>query len=168
MKSTIRKAVYPGTFDPITLGHIDIILRSVEIVDELIIAVASDVIKEPLFSLDQRVDMAIDDLKNRIPATNKIKVVGFKGLLVDFVKSSGSNLIIRGLRAVSDFEYEFQLFAANNMLDRSIETIFLPAKDSTHFISATIVKEIARLGGNVSNFVSPYVALKLIEKYSNG
>lgn len=164
------KAVYPGTFDPITRGHLDIIIRSLAITDKLTIAVAYDVLKAPLFSLEQRVDMVRNDIMSAIDKEsdrNKIGIIGFKGLLIDFVKSQTANLIIRGLRAVSDFEYEFQLFSANYMLDKSIETIFLPAKDSTHFISATIVKEIARLGGDVANFVSPYVAGKLAEKYKN-
>ena len=165
-----RKAIYPGTFDPITRGHLDIILRSVEIVDKLIIAVAYDVIQDTLFSLEERVDMVKNDIRfitDKVPAAGKIEVVGFKGLLVDFTKSKGATLIIRGLRAVSDFEYEFKLFSANHRLNSSIETIFLPAKDSTHFISATIVKEISRLKGDVSSFVSPYVETKLATKFKN-
>jgi pantetheine-phosphate adenylyltransferase len=168
MKHPIRKAIYPGTFDPITLGHLDIILRSLAIVDKLVIAVAYDVVKTPLFSLEQRVDMVHTDIMSVIGKeldTNRVEIIGFKGLLIEFVKSQEANLIIRGLRAVADFEYEFQLFSANYVLDKTIETVFLPAKDSTHFISATIVKEIARLGGNVSNFVSPYVTTKLADKY---
>jgi len=162
-----RKAVYPGTFDPITRGHLDIIIRSAEIVDKLIVAVAYDAIKEPMFSLEERVDMVGNDVLTAIgkDAANKIEVVGFKGLLVKFIKSKGANLIVRGLRAVSDFEYEFQLFSTNAKLDASIETIFLPAKDSTHFISATVVKEIARLNGDISSFVSPYIETKVIEKF---
>jgi pantetheine-phosphate adenylyltransferase len=168
MKPTSRKAVYPGTFDPITRGHLDIILRSAAFVDELIIAVASDVLKEPLFTLEQRVDMVRNDVQTlSSSAANKIEVLGFKGLLVDFAKSKGATLIIRGLRAISDFEYEFQLSAANHTLDNSIETVFLPAKDSTHFISATVVKEIARLKGKTAHFVSPYIEGKLVEKFHN-
>jgi len=167
MKSPNRKAVYPGTFDPITHGHLDIILRSVGVVDELVIAVAHDVIKAPLFSLEERVDMVKNDIRENSLDASKIKVIGFKGLLTKFVKSQNTNLIIRGLRAVSDFEYEFQLFSANSRLDSTIETIFLPAKETTHFISATVVKEIARLKGDVSSFVSPYVRAKLSEKFRN-
>jgi len=162
-----RKAIYPGTFDPITRGHLDITLRSIEIADKLIIAVAHDVMKSPLFSLKERVDMVKNDILNAFNSSvvNKIEIVGFKGLLIDFAKSQKANLIIRGLRAVSDFEYEFKLFSANQALNSKIETIFLPAKDSTHFISATIVKEIARLKGDVSSFVSPYVTKKLAAKF---
>lgn len=163
-----RIAIYPGTFDPITKGHLDIILRSAELVDILVVAVANDTTKAPLFSLDERVSMAKHEILSAVdhePIASKIEVTGFSGLLINFVKSKQSNLIIRGLRAISDFEYEFQLFSANCKLDNSIETIFLPAKDDTHFISATMVKEIARLKGNVSSFVSPYIAAKLAEKF---
>ena len=164
-----RIAVYPGTFDPITRVHLDIIIRTLKIVDKLVIAIAYDVIKAPLFSLNERVDIVKDDILAIVDkeTASKIEIVSFKGLLIDFMKSKGASIIIRGLRAVSDFEYEFQLFSTNCTLDRSIETIFLPAKDSTHFISATVVKEIARLGGNVSSFVSPYVEAKLAKKFKN-
>ena len=162
-----KKAVYPGTFDPITRGHLDVIIRSLKIVDKLVIAIAYDVVKAPLFSLKERVDIVKNDIFSTIDkdVASKIEIVGFKGLLIEFMKSKGSNLIIRGLRAVSDFEYEFQLFSTNSKLDSNIETIFLPAKDSTHFISATVVKEIARLGGDVSSFVSPCVETKLAKKF---
>ena len=162
----IRKAIYPGTFDPITLGHLDIISRSTGIVDELVIAVAQDVLKTPLFSLEERVDMVKNDILTKSLAANKIKIIGFKGLLIDFAKAQKASLIIRGLRAVSDFEYEFKMFSANQRLVSDIETVFLPAKDSTHFISATVVKEIARLKGDVSSFVSSYVKQKLAKKFS--
>ena len=167
-KIASRKAIYPGTFDPITLGHIDIISRSSEIVDELIIAVAQDVLKTPAFSLEERVDMVkntILHMSEKKQIRHKVTVMGFKGLLINFAKLQQASLIIRGLRAVSDFEYEFKLFSANYRLVDYIETIFLPAKDSTHFISATVVKEIARLKGDVSSFVSPYVEKKLSKKF---
>lgn len=163
-----RVAIYPGTFDPITRGHLDIILRSAEIVDELIIAIAHDTVKSTLFSLEDRVDMVKHEILaviDEVPAASKIEITGFKGLLIKFAKSKKANLIIRGLRAISDFEYEFQLFSANHALDKSIETIFLPASGETHFISATIVKEIARLHGDITNFVSKYVESKLANKF---
>jgi pantetheine-phosphate adenylyltransferase len=161
-----RIAVYPGTFDPITKGHLDIITRASKLVDKLVVGVAFDVIKPTLFSFDERVQMAkLEALRRDNVDGNKIEVVGFKGLLIEFVKSCKSNLIVRGLRAVSDFEYEFQLFSSNYRLDRDVETVFLPAKDDTHFISATMVKEIARLKGDVSSFVPEEIRKRLAEKY---
>lgn len=160
--------VYPGTFDPITYGHKDIIIKAFSVVDELVIAVAKDVVKDPLFSLEERLEMinhTIDNIK--IPANKSLKAVSFSGLLIDFVKKQNSHLIIRGLRAVSDFEYEFQMSAMNAKLDDSIQTIFLPATEKTQFIASRIVKEIARLRGDVSGFVSPIVEKKLKAYYNS-
>lgn len=158
-----RIGIYPGTFDPITNGHIDIIKRALAIVDKLIIAVAEDTAKTPIFSLKQRTKMVADDMKSH-KLNGKIVVEPFKGLLVDFAKNQGASVIIRGLRAVSDFEYEFQLAAMNSKLNDSIETVFLPASDNTQFIASRLVKEIARLGGDISPFVSKSVAGNL-KKY---
>ncbi len=154
-------AIYPGTFDPITHGHMDIIKRALKIVDHLIIGVAQDNNKKPLFSLEERSRMA----KNEVFLLNKggktVEVVAFEGLLVDFARKNKSNIIIRGLRAVSDFEYEFQMSGMNSRLDSDIQTIFLPASESTHFIASKLVKEVARLGGNIDEFVSDNVKKEL-------
>jgi len=160
----MKVGVYPGTFDPITKGHTNIILRSLSIVDHLIVGIAKDVVKTPMFSLDERIDMIDNTIKHlNIPDGKNISVESFSGLLVKFVHQKKANLIIRGLRAVSDFEYEFQLSAANARLASDIETILLPATESTHFISSSMVKEIGRLGGDISSFVSTYVHSKIIE-----
>jgi pantetheine-phosphate adenylyltransferase len=156
----LKTAIYPGTFDPITFGHIDIIKRALKIVDRLIVAVAKDTAKNPVFSIEKRVAMVEKELK--IIGQNKVvEVVGFEGLLIDFAKQKGSSLIIRGLRAVSDFEYEFQMSGMNSKLDPKIQTIFLPASESVHFIASKLVKEVSRLGGDVSSFVPKNVEEEL-------
>jgi pantetheine-phosphate adenylyltransferase len=157
-----RIGVYPGTFDPITLGHVDIIKRAVKIVDKLIIAVAVDTAKTPIFSLQERVAMVKADVKT-IDA--KIEVVGFEGLLVNFTKDNNAAIIIRGLRAVSDFEYEFQMSGMNTKMNPEIQTVFLPASESTHFIASRFVKEIVRLGGDVDGLVSKKVKDNLLGYY---
>jgi len=153
-------AIYPGTFDPITFGHLDIIRRASEIVNHLMIAIAKDTAKNPLFSLDERVEMVEQEIK-QFP---NVSVEKFEGLLVDFAAAKNAPIIIRGLRAVSDFEYEFQMFGMNSQLNPKIQTIFLPASEHHHFIASKLVKEVARLGGNIEKFVSPNVAKKLHEK----
>lgn len=158
-----KKAIYPGTFDPITFGHDDIIRRASEIFDDLIIAIAKDNNKNPLFSLDERVEIAKNEISN-MNLSARIHVEAFEGLLVDYAKKAGATVIVRGLRAVSDFEYEFQMFGMNSKLNPDIQTIFLPASENNHFIASKLVKEAARLGGNIEKFVSPYVAQKLYEK----
>lgn len=162
---TQRKGIYPGTFDPITLGHMDIIRRATRIVDHLTIAVAQDSAKTPIFSLEERVEMVRVDVEPLIKQGATIEVCGFEGLLVDFAKEHGAGIIIRGLRAVSDFEFEFQLSGMNSKLNPDIQTVFLPASESTHFVASRLVKEIVRLGGNVSNVVSPSVKARLKEHY---
>ena len=156
-------AIYPGTFDPITFGHLDIIKRASEIVDHLVIAVAKDTAKNPLFTLAERVELVKNEVAN-LGSDTKISVEQFEGLLVDFAAKKGARLIIRGLRAVSDFEYEFQMFGMNAKLNPEIQTIFLPASENNHFIASKFVKEVARLGGDVTNFVSPYVVKQLKAK----
>lgn len=159
-------AIYAGTFDPITMGHIDIIKRAVKIVDKLIIGVAADSSKTPVFSMSQRVELIkfdVASLSNDI--SKKIEVYGFEGLVVNFAKENQANMLVRGLRAVSDFEYEFQMFGMNSKLDQDLQTVFLPASENNHFIASRFVKEIARLGGNVSGMVSNNVAKKLSEYY---
>ncbi len=161
-----RIAVYPGTFDPITLGHLDIIKRAAKIVDKLIIAVARDTAKTPIFSLEERVKMVEADVAHLISKDVKIEVLGFEGLLINFAAENKASIIIRGLRAVSDFEYEFQMSGMNSKMNSEIQTVFLPASESTHFIASRFVKEIARLGGNVDEMVSDKVKKRLKKYYS--
>ena len=158
---TKRVAVYPGTFDPITLGHVDIIRRAAQICDKLIIAVAADTAKTPIFDLKKRENMVREDVKKLVKTACEIEVIAFDGLLVEFARKNKSSIIIRGLRAVSDFEYEFQMTGMNTKLDPEIQTVFLPASESTHFIASRFVKEIARLGGSIDELVSSDVAIEL-------
>jgi len=160
----LKTAIYPGTFDPITFGHLDIIKRALKLVDRLVIAVAKDTSKNPLFSVAQRVELVKQEVAH-LNKDNIIEVVGFEGLLIDFARQKESDIIIRGLRAVSDFEYEFQMFGMNSRLDPTIQTIFLPASESAHFIASRLVKEVARLGGNVSSFVSKNVEQELLKAF---
>ena len=159
------KAVYPGTFDPITNGHIDIIKRAVQIFDNLVIAVAANEDKSPLFSEMERSQMAKNALSPLAEQYN-IEIVNFSGLLVDFAKHLSCKAIIRGLRAVSDFEYEFQMSCMNSRLDNYIQTIFLPASDNAHFISSRFVKQIAKLNGDISSLVPDSIAKVLTAKLS--
>lgn len=156
-----KKAIYPGTFDPITFGHLDIIKRAGQIFDHLVVAVAKDNAKDPLFSLDQRVEMISDEIAH---LNSNIEVIKFEGLLVDFAQKIHAGVIIRGLRAVSDFEYEFQMFGMNSRLNPTIQTVFLPASEHHHFIASRLVKEAARLGGDVSALVPENVAKKLYQQ----
>jgi pantetheine-phosphate adenylyltransferase len=160
---TIR-AVYPGTFDPITNGHDDLIQRASKLFDEVIVAVAHSQAKRPFFSLEERVKLAKDVLK---PYGN-VKVAGFSGLLSEFVKEQGATVILRGLRAVSDFEYEFQLAGMNRRLAPGVETLVLTPSDKYLFLSATIVREIAVLGGDISEFVHPVTAKRMRDKIGRG
>jgi pantetheine-phosphate adenylyltransferase len=151
-----RIGVYPGTFDPVTLGHIDIIRRGVHLVDRLVIGVTTNPSKEPMFSLAERLDMARREISGL--ADGKIEVVEFNSLLMDFAESQGASMIIRGLRAVADFEYEFQMAGMNQQLNDDIETVFLMAAVSLQPIASRLVKEIARYGGSIDKFVTPAVA----------
>jgi pantetheine-phosphate adenylyltransferase len=153
---TIR-AVYPGTFDPITNGHEDLIQRASRLFSEVIVGVAHSQAKRPFFSLDERVDLATEVLS---PYKN-VKVLGFSGLLSEFVREQDAGVILRGLRAVSDFEYEFQLAGMNRRLAPGVETLFLTPSDKYLFLSATIVREIAVLGGDISAFVHPLTAERM-------
>lgn len=161
----MRTAIYPGTFDPITFGHMDIIRRALKVVDKLVIGVALDSAKEPLFDVKTRAAMVEQDIKALGEDAKRIIVKGFSGLLVNFAREEKATLLIRGLRAVSDFEYEFQMASVNNKIAPEIETVFLTASDATHFISSRFVKQIARLGGDVSKFVSPDVAAMMQREY---
>lgn len=155
-------AVYPGTFDPITRGHEDLVRRAVRLFDRVIVAVAESRNKRPFFSMDERVDMAREVLAG-VP---QVRVEGFSGLLIDFVAEQGAIAVLRGLRAASDFEYEFQLAGMNRNLKPDIETLFLTPSDQYMFISASMIREIAQLGGDVTPFVHPLVAQRLSEKIS--
>lgn len=154
------KIVYPGTFDPITRGHEDLVRRAARIFDRVVVAVAASAAKQPFFGLEERLELARSTLGD-VP---NVEVASFSGLLVDFVQEQGTNLVLRGLRAVSDFEYEFQLAGMNRGLSPDLETVFLTPADQYMFISASMVREIARLGGNVEPFVPPTVAERLAEK----
>ncbi len=151
-----RIGVYPGTFDPITLGHLDIIRRGAHLVDRLVIGVTTNPSKEPMFSLPERLEMVRREISD---APGTIEVVEFDSLLMDFAEAQGAAMIIRGLRAVADFEYEFQMAGMNQQLNDQIETIFLMADVSLQPIASRLVKEIARYGGAIDKFVTPAVAV---------
>jgi pantetheine-phosphate adenylyltransferase len=152
-------AIYPGTFDPVTNGHTDLVARAARVFDQVVVAIADSPQKTPLFSLEDRITMARNDLRG----LDNVSVVGFDNLLIEFAREMGANVLVRGLRAVSDFEYEFQLASMNRHLDENIETMFMTPDENYSFISSSLVKEIARLGGDVSSFVSAEVqqALKI-------
>jgi pantetheine-phosphate adenylyltransferase len=154
-----RIAVYPGTFDPITLGHEDIVRRAADLFDEVIVAVADSTNKHTLFSLDERVALAESVFK-----ASNIKVVGFSGLLMQFVQDQDAQMVIRGLRAASDFEYEFQLAGMNRKLYPKLETIFLTPAEQYMFVSSSLVREVATLGGDVNQFLSPTVEAAIFRK----
>ena len=150
----IKIGIYPGTFDPLTTGHMDIVKRSLKIVDNLIIAVANNVNKDSLLNINERIDIINNDINILAGLQSKIKVIELSGLLTNFAELNNATCIIRGLRAVSDFEYEFQMTGMNYQLNPNIETIFLMTSEKNSFISSNFVKEVHKLGGDVSNFVS--------------
>lgn len=162
-----RIAIYPGTFDPITNGHIDIILRASKLVDKLIIGISTAFTKSPLFSIEQRYEM-ISSYITRQGLTKQIEVATFPGLLVNFAHEKGADVIIRGIRAVSDFEYEFQMSCMNSRLAPNIDTILLPASEEHQFVSSRLVKEIASLGGDISSFVMPEIEEKIYNALAKG
>jgi pantetheine-phosphate adenylyltransferase len=149
--------VYPGTFDPLTRGHEDLVRRAARVFDRVVVAVADSEAKHPFFSATERIDMAKEVLR---PLPN-VEVLGFSSLLMDFVRSQGAKIILRGLRAVSDFEYEFQMAGMNRRLYPDVETMFLTPSEQYTFVSATIVREIAKFGGDVTHFVDPIVAQRI-------
>jgi pantetheine-phosphate adenylyltransferase len=162
-----RVGVYPGTFDPITNGHADIILRATKLVDRLVIGVARNIGKGPLFTTEERVQIVREEIDHLADAATRkrVEVRPFENLLMHFAVENGASVIVRGLRAVSDFEFEFQMTGMNNRLNPNVETVFLMASDRYQFISSRFVKEIGLLGGDVSPFVSPRVVARLAERF---
>jgi pantetheine-phosphate adenylyltransferase len=157
----MAKALYPGTFDPVTLGHIDLIERALHLFDEVTVAIATSESKTPLFTLEER----IDHIQRIFEGNKRIKVIGFTGLVVDLAKEEESNILIRGLRAVSDFEYELQLANMNRAMSPDLESIFLTPKANLSFLSSTLVREIASMGGKISSFVDPIIEEALKERF---
>lgn len=158
-----RTAVYPGTFDPITNGHTDLVSRAARVFPKVIIAIAESPNKKPLFSLEERIRLA----QNQMALLDNVEVVGFSNLLVEFVQQIGASIIVRGLRAVSDFEYEFQLASMNRHLAPKVETLFLTPDEDYSFISSSLVKEIARLHGDVSEFVCEEVEQAMTRRFAH-
>jgi pantetheine-phosphate adenylyltransferase len=154
------KAIYPGTFDPLTNGHSDLVIRAAKLFDEVIVAVAANPSKQPMFSLDERVALAQQVFKH---APN-VSVMGFSGLLAEFAREHQAQVLLRGVRAVADFEYEFQLASMNRQLNPDLDSLFMTPSEKNTFISSTLVKEVARHGGDVSRFVAPVVLTALSAK----
>jgi len=153
-------AMYPGTFDPITLGHEDLVRRALRLFDKVVVAIAENPSKEPMFSVQERVQLA----KMTLADLDNVEVTGYSGLTVDFARENNLQVIVRGLRAVSDFEYEFQLASMNRHLTDEVETAFLTPTERFTFISSSLVREIATMGGDVTDFVSPKVKLALLDR----
>ena len=162
MSAEVRRIIYPGTFDPITNGHLDVVSRALQLFDEVVLAIAADSTKKPLFPLEERQELAEKSLAS---LGNRVRVTVFHGLLIDYVEKQNSRAILRGLRAVSDFEFEFQMALMNRKLNDSIETLFLMPRGAYTYLSSTIIKEIGRLGGEVSAFVPPPVQEAMKKKF---
>ena len=158
----MKTAIYPGSFDPVTLGHYDIIERSSKIFDKLIVGVLNNNAKSPLFSVEERVNM-LKDVTSHFP---NVEVQSFAGLLIDFVRSNDANVIVRGLRAITDFEYELQLAQMNRVIAPEIDTLFLTTNLKYAYLSSSMAKEVAMYGGDISSFLSPEIAEKVREKYA--
>ena len=157
----MKRAIYPGSFDPVTYGHIDIIKRASEIFDELIVAVLCNKAKTPLFSVDERVNI-LQEVLHDLP---NIRIVSYEGLLVDFAVANNANVIVRGLRAVTDFEYELQLAQTNNVLNKGVDTVFLTTSLKYAYLSSSTVREVASYGGDIAKFVPPLVEKLTYEKF---
>ncbi len=162
MTASTRVAVYPGTFDPLTNGHIDLVRRAAPLFDRVIVGIAENPAKGPNFSLDERIQLA----RMALTGVSGVEIVGYRNLLAEFVRELGAGVILRGLRAVSDFEYEFQLASMNRHLIPEVETLFLTPAEQWSFISSSLVREVARLGGDISRFVHPAVAQALKRKFA--
>lgn len=160
----MKRAIYPGSFDPVTLGHMDIISRAAKVVDELIVAVLINSAKKPLFSVEERVSM-LEEITRDIP---NVKVKFFDGLLVEYAESEKADFIVRGLRAVTDFEYELQIAQSNHIVNPRVDTLFLTTSLEYAYLSSTIVKEIASYGGDISRFVPEQLMERIYTKYNNG
>ena len=156
-----KRAIYPGTFDPMTKGHVDLIERACQLFDEIVIAIAASEAKNPLFTLDERIQIA----EKIFEGNDKVKVIGFSGLLVNLAKDNDAKILIRGLRVVADFEYEFQLANMNRAMMPELESVFLTPKEQYSYISSSLVKEICKMGGDVSKFVDPISLSELKRKY---
>ncbi len=163
MPANPRIAVYPGTFDPLTNGHIDLVQRAAPLFERVIVSIAENPVKGPSFSLDERIDLA----RQALAGTKGVEVIGYRILLADLVRDLGAGVILRGLRAVSDFEYEFQLASMNRHLIPEAETLFLTPAEQWAFLSSSLVREIARFGGDISGFVHPVVLTALKRKFAN-
>lgn len=159
----MRRAIYPGTFDPFTYGHLDIIQRAVSLFDEVIVTIALNSAKAPLFNTDERMEM----LRESLSSFASVRIDSFRGLLVNYAKKEKANVIIRGLRMISDFEFEFQMALMNRKLAEEITTVFLMPDEKYTYLSSSIVREIAQLGGDCSPFVPPHIEKKLKKKYSH-
>lgn len=157
----MKRALIPGTFDPITSGHLDIVSRAATLVDEVVVAVAASERKNPLFTLDERAQLVREATK----FISNVEVVSFDGLLVDLAREQRAQVLIKGLRAITDFEYEFQMTAINYQLDRSLETVFIMSPPEYMYLSSSVVREVASLGGDVSRFVPPNVRIALEQKF---
>ena len=158
----MKRAIYPGSFDPVTFGHIDMIERSAKIVDELVVAVLNNSAKNPLFSVKERVSM-LEEIAGHIP---NIRITSFHGLLIDYAREVDASIIIRGLRAVTDFEYELQIAQTNRIVNSEIDTLFLTTSLEYAYLSSTIVKEVASYGGDISHFVPEQLIERIYAKYS--
>ena len=159
----MRRAVYPGTFDPVTYGHLDVIKRGSKIFDELIVAVGHNPLKDPLFTINERMDMLSKNTKK----ISNIKIDCFKGMLIDYMKEMQTNVILRGIRTVSDFEYEFQRALTNRVLKTDIETVFIMTSQEYSFLNSSLIKEAVSLGGDISKFVPSDVEKLLQQKFAN-
>lgn len=159
----MKKAIYPGSFDPVTLGHLDMIARAAKMVDELVVAVLINKAKNPLFSIEERVSM-LEEITKDIP---NVKVQSFDGLLIDYAKQQDANIIIRGLRAITDFEYELQLAQTNRIIGPEIDTLFLATSLEHAYLSSTIVREVASYGGDISHFVPEQLMERIYAKYNH-
>jgi len=157
-----KTAIYPGTFDPITFGHLDILQRAAKVFDNVIVGIAANTSKTPLFTVEERFEIARKEVSELNISNVTVKM--FEGLLIDFVRKEDAKIIVRGLRAVSDFEFEFQMSYMNHKMSPEIETVFLPATENSHFISSSFVKQIALLQGNLDGLVSDYVSSQLRNK----